>query len=230
MFTNTQPVPCATPASPRPKKPCFAWFTRASFSGRKRRIVRYCNKYAHQSYLFPSLYNWEINRRNYWPGVRSLPPESGEMVTHTVVVIMLLGVQICQSPVNLPLSFLSVTEAVISRKLKGHPRGGAGKLPRPENVKSLLRGSRTPPRATTEERESTLKEAAHPCCACGCCFLLSCTCLCFTLLLNMCVKIKLVWAAVEICARDTEYFTRERDLRACRCVFARVTFDTNITP
>ena len=128
---------------------------------------------------------------------------------------MLLGVQICQSPINLPLSFLSVTEAVISRKLKRHPRWGGWKMTnhkragvslglRPQNVKSLLQASRTPPRASTEERESAHKAAAQPCCACGCCFLLARTCLCFTLLLNMCAKIKLVRAAVEICARDTE--------------------------
>ena len=92
---------------------------------------------------------------------------------------MLLWVQTCQSPVSLPLSFLSLTEAVISRKLKRHPRGGAGKwliiggpgsplvsAPKVSKVLALREQSSTVSehrgeREREQERASALKAAAQ---------------------------------------------------------------------
>ena len=137
----------------------------------------------------------------------------------------------------LPLSFLSVTEAVISKnKPKRHPHGcwkmtnhkkaWSGLGLRPPNVKSLCfaQAGLDPERAQRRESKSR-REPAHTkqlhsvIVRVAVVFLLARTCLCFALLLNMCAKNKVVRAAVEICVRDTEWFTRERDLRACRCVF-----------
>ena len=113
--------------------------------------------------------------------------------------------------------------------MTNHKRTGVSHGLCPENVKSLLGASRTPPQASAEERESAQS---------------SCTALlCMWLLLFTRAHLPLLLSVTECAQRSTSargswnlcswhriVYERERDLCACRCVFARATFDTNITP
>ena len=75
-----------------------------------------------------------------------------------------------------------------SWKMTNHKRAGVSLGLRPQNVKSLLRASRTPPRANTEERESTHKAAAQLCCV--------------WLLLFTCVHLPLLHSVTEYVRED----------------------------
>ena len=101
----------------------------------------------------------------------------------------------------------SVTEAVIKRrwKMTNHKRaGGQPWSPPPNCQKSLLRASRTPPRASTGESESGRSTSARGS-------------------WNLRAWDEIIYSRRSLCACADEFTL------TCRCVYACATYDSNIT-